>query len=224
MLIKKVKRVVRQWGHRLGVWEDWEQLPGVKGGEEQSSKWYDSVYESSVHYRQEFYESSYYPTWMVIADRLMASGCDSVLDVGCGPGQFAQLLRFYGIRDYVGVDFSETAIAQAASRVPEYRFCVRDATRPVAFEGLGDSFDAVVCMEVLEHLDDDLAVVENFRRGVRCLCTVPNFPYESHVRHFASADEVLGRYRQFFENLAVLRIKGTRSDSEVFYLMDGVKS
>ena len=79
-------------------------------------------------------------------------------------------------------------------------------------------------MEVLEHIERDLEIVSQVRPGTRCLCTVPNFPYVSHVRHFTSKEEVVGRYGQYFEDFEVTAIKGTSGPGIWFFLMDGIRA
>ena len=69
----------------------------------------------------------------------------SLLDLGCGDGQQAALLRVPG---YVGYDPSPTAIAQCRSRLPDLRFTT---------EMPAEVFDATLSMDVIYHLTDDEA-------------------------------------------------------------------
>ncbi len=72
-----------------------------------------------------------------------------VLDVGCGPGLYAQGITTLGA-SYTGIDASEIALAEARSRCPEsdsLRFLHMDLREGLGF---GDgSFDRVVCNSVL---------------------------------------------------------------------------
>ena len=67
----------------------------------------------------------------------------------------------------------------------------------------------------------DLELLERILPGTRCLCTVPNFPYESHVRHFKSEQEVHQRYGRFFDSMSVWGIVGAHGEGVVYYLFDG---
>jgi len=42
--------------------------------------------------------------------------------------------------------------------------------------------------------------------AVWCVCTVPNFNWESHVRFFRSSEEVRGRYGELIDIEAVIRV------------------
>lgn len=188
---------------------------------EKDSSWYDSVYESSDAYRCHYWQSRYYFIWTVIADRIRRSADKRVLEIGCGSGQLASLLRDQGIVKYTGFDFSNVAIRLARQLVPEYTFLVADA-RYTELVPNGD-YDWVVCTEVLEHIVEDLEVLKRIPPSRRCLGTVPNFPYRSHVRHFSSADEVIARYAALFDEFDVMSLCGSKQ-GQIYFLFEGVRA
>jgi SAM-dependent methyltransferase len=216
MTLRTLKRTARKIGNRLGI------LGGPTQAMEMSEAYYDSAFSRMPEYHVPFYKSWYYPTWLLIIDRLRRYGCRKILDVGCGPGQFSELVADSNFESYTGLDFSTVAIEMAQKRTPQLTFKVADVARPETYRNL--DFNAIVCMEVLEHIEDDLGVLSCFPAGTRCLITVPNFPWQSHVRHFESEESVSRRYEKFFEDLCVTRIKGMRNESEQFYLLDGVRN
>lgn len=74
----------------------------------------------------------------------------SVLDIGCGTGLLRERLNVAAFSTYVGVDLSETAIAQAQARAhPRSSFLVGDVTALDL-----DRFDVVVLNEVLYYAPD----------------------------------------------------------------------
>jgi 2-polyprenyl-3-methyl-5-hydroxy-6-metoxy-1,4-benzoquinol methylase len=221
MLTKTIKRRIRRIAHRLGIMQDWEQRLTPEG-REQPAEWYDKVYNEAAWYRDHYTKSCYYALWSIIVDRIVGSGARRVLDIGCGPGQFASYLYDQGIRHYVGLDFSAAAVEMGCRKELGFEFVQGDARSSDVYDRV--DYDVLVCTEVLEHVEEDLIVVSRFRPGRRCLCTVPNFPWTSHVRHFRSAEEVHERYGPFFRDLKVLTFKGTRDDNEEFFLLDGVRN
>jgi len=78
----------------------------------------------------------------------------SVLDVGCGVGGPGQLLARETGCDYLGADFSASAVAIARERAPELRFAV--AHVPPLPEG---RFDVVLLLEAMLAIEDKDALV-----------------------------------------------------------------
>jgi ubiquinone/menaquinone biosynthesis C-methylase UbiE len=183
--------------------------------------WYDAAYRALDKYAVPYWQSEYYFLWSVLAERIRTAQARRVVDIGCGPGQFATcLFDLTPIEAYTGLDFSAQAVAMAQRVCPQGRFVVGDATTTAIHDDT--PHDVVICTEVLEHVPADHAVIDRFKSGVRCLCTVPNFPYSSHVRHFTSAAEVGDRYGQFFDRLDVWPLRA--SANHVYYLLDGVRN
>ncbi len=96
-----------------------------------------------------------------------------ILDVGCGTGATLKKLEEYG--EAIGIDISEEAV----------RFSRQRGCRDVRLTG-GDeipfpdqSFDCVVALDVIEHIDDDGKALRDYRRvlksGSRLVLTVPAY-------------------------------------------------
>jgi len=194
-------------------------------GVERDARWYDSSYADSSEYVQPYYGSRYYPVWAVIVERARQAKAQHILDVGCGSGQLAAyLIEGLGLPSYTGVDFSRKAIEIARRVVPGGNFTVGDALDHRTYER---EFDLIICTEVLEHIEEDLKVVSLFPSGSRCLCTVPDFPYPSHVRHFTSAEQVAERYGSAFELFDVVEFKAVghkKTPVLRYFLIDGVRA
>jgi SAM-dependent methyltransferase len=188
-------------------------------GKERDADWYDRSFDNSEHWREHYSKSKYYFIWTVIADRLIAEDTKFVLDIGCGPGQLATVLRDVGIEKYHGLDFSAKRIDWAHRICPQFSFSVEDAFETDIFFEL--DYDTVVCTEFLEHIERDLEVIARIRCGTRFLATVPNFPYSSHVRHFENVDQVRVRYQPFFEELKITQLLAN-DHGKVFYILDGI--
>jgi SAM-dependent methyltransferase len=157
---------------------------------EPSEEYYDDMYRNDDRTYERPLTSPYYPMYRQVVELLRREEVRTVLEVGCGSGVLAEMLIAERL-DYSGFDFSRVAIEKARLRNPGGRFSVGDATDPAAY---GPRYDAVVCCEVLEHIEGDLAAIRLWESGKVVVCSVPNFDYESHVRHFRSEEEVVRRY------------------------------
>lgn len=183
---------------------------------------YDASYaESNIEYRLPYWRSRYHFLWAVIAERIRRDNLRRVLEIGCGPGQLASMLYDNCLIDsYTGLDFSPVGLDIARANCPLGTFILGDARTDSVYDST--SYDVTICTEVLEHVTDDQAIASRFRG--RCICTVPNFPYDTHVRHFASEREVTDRYGQFFKQFDVWGMKGQGGqDDAVYFLFDGLK-
>jgi 2-polyprenyl-3-methyl-5-hydroxy-6-metoxy-1,4-benzoquinol methylase len=135
---------------------------------------------------------------------VLEQGSRSVLEVGCGGGFLARMLLREYAGAYRGFDFSPVAVHNAGRRTgrPEL-VAVGDALNPGCY---ASGYDTIVCTEVLEHIDADLEVVGLWRPGTWCVCSVPNFDYDGHVRFFNTADEVRARYSGLIDIKKIFKI------------------
>lgn len=86
-----------------------------------------------------------------------------VLDVGCAYG--FMLERFPDSFEKFGVDVSEYAISVAKKRLPSAVFAVSDAEKRLPFQE--DTFDTIICNDVLEHLENPAVALENIKRVLK---------------------------------------------------------
>jgi len=187
-------------------------------GRERSSEYYDKAFKRDRWY-EHYTKSEYYPLWTIIEDRISKVLSIIILDIGCGPGQFASFLADKKYTNYIGLDFSKTAIEQAKRICPHFEFMIADIFETDILSV--KNYDLVICTEVLEHVENDFEILKKIKKGTRFLGTVPNFPFPSHVRCFNDAVEVIARYKQFF---VTLNVKTHIADSKgtKFFLMEGV--
>ena len=124
-----------------------------------------------------------------------------VLDIGCGDGQTSGFFLRYNDHDYVGVDISENAVHDARS-IGLNAHRVEDAAN---LPFLGDAFDAVVCIEVMEHLFEPNLVVKEIYRVLKpggvFIATVPNIAFWRWRLDFF----LLGRWNPIGDELSVER-------------------
>jgi 2-polyprenyl-3-methyl-5-hydroxy-6-metoxy-1,4-benzoquinol methylase len=102
-----------------------------------------------------------------------------LLDVGCGEGSWAPLLRQAGASELVALDPSPGAIARAAEL---YDTAVIGTIEGTELASLGGTpFDAIVVADVLEHLVDPWAALRTLRAwaapGAQLAVSVPNLRF-----------------------------------------------
>ncbi len=116
-----------------------------------------------------------YAAWLALSEASYA------LEIGCGSGGPALFLaRTTGMR-VIGIDVNEHGIAQANRLAQEQQLAERarfeqiDAGEPLPFAN--ESFDAVVCIDAINHLPDRSAALTEWHRllkpGGRLLFTDP---------------------------------------------------
>lgn len=116
----------------------------------------------------------------------------SIGDVGCGTGGFLRFLRARGFERIAGFDVSPVALATAAQSGAAVHSVDFDAPFTLA----GAPWDALVALDVAEHVADDLALLramgDALRPGGLLFVSVPAFP---HL--FSRWDERLHHHRRY---------------------------
>jgi 2-polyprenyl-3-methyl-5-hydroxy-6-metoxy-1,4-benzoquinol methylase len=103
----------------------------------------------------------------------------SVLEIGCGAGQFLRYLKARGFSDTVGVDYDEN-LAEVLSDIEGCEFVCADANDYVAKVSGARTFDRIVLFDILEHmeLDDAIQLLKGLRsilsKGGKVLLRMPN--------------------------------------------------
>jgi glycosyltransferase involved in cell wall biosynthesis/protein-L-isoaspartate O-methyltransferase len=150
--------------------------------------------------------------WM--ADTVRPLVGTHVLELGSGIGNMTQHLA-RGRKIYVASDIDEEHIARLRVRFRgrpnlEVRRC--DLCNAADFEPLRGTFDSVVCLNVLEHVEDDLGALRNIfsalKPGGRAIVLVPQ-----DQKAYGTLDEVLGHFRRYSE--AQLRARMEEAGFEV---------
>jgi SAM-dependent methyltransferase len=194
-------------------------------GIEQPAQYYNNVYSSSPRYNGDFILSGYFPQWAFCIS-LMLEFYNSfkkeigkvltIIDLGCGPGQFAQLLnQIFNSRPknpdiiYTGLDFSKIAIEIALKKQlsENFYFFEDDIFHRLSIFNQNDTkFTVVTALECFEHIKSDTEIFSYFKEGQFMIFSVPQFDDPAHVRHFKTEFDVLERYDRCFLNFKVEKI------------------
>jgi SAM-dependent methyltransferase len=171
---------------------------------EAAAETYDRQFSESEKADRHYSVSIQHRLYQKVCRELATLPGQSVLEVGCGTGEFAHCLMDTLSREYRGFDFSEVAVRMACARTKhEECFFVADARRSISYE---EPYDTIVCLEVLEHIELDLDVIANWNSGCDCVCSVPNFDYPTHVRWFRQEADIVSRYGHLISIRKIERI------------------
>ena len=180
-----------------------------------TSAYDDYCYTNMDKLREPVTEIYMYKFYQHVAN--IVSGLDRFLDMGCGSGNFEQVLPVGKI--YVGIDHCSEAleIAQRNSLRDRPHFLESEL---IPFMTAIDLrlFDTFVFIEVLEHIVDDTKLINMIPPGKRVLITVPNYYSGGHVRYFESLNEVVDRY----DMLTLEHSEEYKYPGSAFYILLGV--
>ncbi len=101
---------------------------------------------------------------------------NSICDAGCGEGVPLTILKpVLGSADLSGIDLSETKITYIRKNIPNGTF-LEGSVYKIPFEE--NSFDLVLCLEVLEHLETPEIALKEIQRIAKqdIILGVPNEP------------------------------------------------
>jgi len=156
--------------------------------EEFTKEYYDKYYKESEGYRLHYSKLPYVKIW----ERAVELCGDRIFEIGCGSGQFANMISDVK-KEYCGFDVSSEAVKLATSlNLPYTQFMIRDYNHFIKYPG---SYDTYVAFEILEHVKDDLGLLMRVPDKKLTIFTVPTFDYESHVRLFKTEVCIIQRYK-----------------------------
>lgn len=160
----------------------------------------DTAYELHTHQVEDdhwWYRGRRRVLSRVIGSLELAPGA-RILDAGCGSGR--NMVELARLGEVTGIELSPTSVAAARSR--EVGEVVEGSVEDLPFED--DSFDFAVCLDVIEHLDDDLQTLRELRRvvrpGGRLLVTVPAYP------SLWSSHDVVNHHRRRYTRASLLEV------------------
>ena len=99
----------------------------------------------------------------------------TVLDVGCGTGNFANQVAKNGAKKVLGIDYAEEAIkiAKKAHTHPNLEF------RKMDVKNIKEKFDIIVSIGTLEHMDNPYQILKKFKNQLnnngKIIITSPNW-------------------------------------------------
>jgi SAM-dependent methyltransferase len=143
-----------------------------------------------------FSVAPHFNRWM--ADTIRPYVGQRVLEIGAGMGNLTR--QFVSHREfYLATDINTEHLARLRNSLrfqPRLAISVCDLSRAEDFESFAGSMDTAICLNVLEHMEDDLACARNIFRGLepggRAIILVPH-----GQEIYGQLDVVLGHYRRY---------------------------
>jgi SAM-dependent methyltransferase len=134
--------------------------------------------------------------WM--ADTIAPYVTGNVLEAGAGIGNLTRYLFRHG-ESYVAAELDDIHLRHLREHVgpqPGLTIAKCDLLDASDLSDYRARMDTVVCLNVLEHIDDDLSALQNLRSCLKCggraIILVPQ-----GSRAFGSLDRVLGHHRRY---------------------------
>ncbi len=149
--------------------------------------------------------------------KLLHSRAKTFIDVGCGQGYMAERLAKMGLTG-MALDPSADAVRIASQRLERLGLSGVEVRQADLFnaEPPAQQADAVLFLEVLEHLEDDLATLARLRELVRdgafLVLSVP-----AHAKLWDAMDEWAGHVRRYERDELLEKLRVSGWEPIVFY-------
>jgi SAM-dependent methyltransferase len=175
-------------------------------------EFYNKIYSNSVNYDLHYSESLYFKIYEKVLTLLDKS--DTIIELGCGTGQFAQYLEDNKCIYYIGFDFSDVAINKAKSKSNQCFMCLDILTDEIKFK-----YDTIIALEVFEHLYYE-DVLKKLMPGKKIIFSLPNFKTREHIYAWGSEIEIRKDFEEFVNILSVEKVM--QKGKKEWYLINGI--
>lgn len=140
-------------------------------------------------------QAVWYNQWTLNKFKKFLNG--EILEVGCGIGNFTSDLAKYG--KVWAIDINNEYVEQAKNRVAEKAHIGSGDIEKGEYFFNDKKFDIVVCLNVLEHIKEDMKAVNNLynllKKGGKLILLVP-----VHRFLYGEIDRAIGHFRRYDKN------------------------
>lgn len=178
-----IKRMFYKMGIDIRFVRKEEVRSAIEMNEVDSMNRYWSTKELSDRFLSKDVLNRFQDTLSILKDHQVDLTGKSVIDVGCGNGLLLKFLsEHFRISAQAGMEYAEAAIGVARKLNPVPEYIVHDINEPY-----GVHYGAVLCTEVIEHIQYPEKAVSNLLAMVQdkglLLITVPNGRYDTFAGH-----------------------------------------
>ncbi len=166
-------------------------------------------------------ESHNYNRWIYDQFAGYLKNTDTLLDIGSGTGNLIGLWADHPVREILAADVDTAMLASLNKRfrdLPHFTSLELDIAQAGQLSRLsGKHIDVITCINVLEHIEDDLKALTHMHRllpdGGRLFLMVPALDWL-----YGSLDKIHGHWRRYSRNqLAALLKKAGFAVRKLFY-------
>ncbi len=133
-----------------------------------------------------------YNSWII--ERIEPFVGQRVLEVGCGIGTMTQFFTDRELVVGIDIDPKQVAMIRRAFKGKKHmQFAVEDIEKIDVQEYAAKRFDTIICLNVLEHIQDDAKALRIFHKllapGGRLVLQIPAYPFlystlDKNIHHF----------------------------------------
>ncbi len=147
----------------------------------------------------------------------------NVLEVGCGEGRGLATIADF-CKNYTALDKNNALLNELSAKYPQFSFI---HTNVPPFENVSDnSFDTIICFQVIEHIEDDNFFIKEIYRvlkpGGKAVISTPNInltlsrnPW--HTREY-TPQELQLLLKKYFSSIEVKGISGNKKVMDYYEL------
>jgi 2-polyprenyl-3-methyl-5-hydroxy-6-metoxy-1,4-benzoquinol methylase len=138
----------------------------------------------------------------IVYDHLAPMGKTKFLEIGCGTGNFIQQIAENENLEITGSEIYLKGLLYAKNNLPNVEFIQFDVTQGC----IGEEFDLIVALDVIEHIENDLAAISNINRMLcksgRLIISVPQ-----HMFLWSKLDEIVKHKRRYSRRELVTKLQ-----------------
>jgi len=144
----------------------------------------------------------------------------NIIELGCSSGNFAIELQKIGIKNYIGIDILKDKISEAKIKIPNMNFICCDILDNLY---MFDKIAQFVSFQCLEHIKDDLKILNALNEGTSTIISVPNSPYKGHIRWF-ELDGWTERFSKYIDFDHKCTIQNPKKKNKRAFLFKGIRN
>lgn len=147
-------------------------------------------------------QADWYNKWTLDKFKFFLNG--KILEVGCGIGNFTQTLIKYG--QVWGIDINKSYVKQTRNLVGDKAFVGLGDIEKGAYFFEHEMFDNIVCINVLEHINNDFQAIKNMsmilKKEGNLILLVPSHPFL-----YGEIDKSIDHFRRYTKSDITNKLK-----------------